>query len=250
MAQVQTGKVVGASKNDEGDAKLKNLVLEKYVIPNANAQFDFLTKMRMVDMYSNLYGNFFTLRDWDVRKDGYVGPDVWLLNIRDVFPQVGAVSLEDSDYIITRSWRPLSYFEGLRKDKEYKNIAKIIAKLKDTAGSKDTRDAENISKRQSDQFSDEASARKAGYYEVLTQFERDRWVDFCVDADLKFRDIKNPHGDGTLPVDCKYSIPLLDDFMGMGDFERGASLQKTINSIWNLYLDGPKISIVPPTLVN
>jgi hypothetical protein len=108
MAQLQTGKVIGISKNDIGDAKLKNLVLDRYVIPNANAQFDFLTKMRMMDLYSGIYGNMFSLTDWDVKPNGYMGPDVWLLNIRDVFPQVGAVSLEDSDYVIVRSWRPLS----------------------------------------------------------------------------------------------------------------------------------------------
>lgn len=250
MAQVQTGKVIGMSSNDQGDAKLKNLILDKYVIPNANAQFDFLTKMRMVDMYSNIYGNFFTLRDWDVKKNGYVGPDVWLLNIRDVFPQVGAVSIEDSDYIIIRSWRPLSYFESLGKDKEFKNISKIVEKLKDKSGSKGVRDSENTSKRDEDQYPQSDTARKAGYFEVFSQYEGDRWVDFCVDADMEFRDTDNPHEDGELPVDCKYSIPLLDDFMGMGDFERGASMQKTINSIWNLYLDGTKISIFPPTLIN
>ena len=42
-------------------------------------------------------------------------------------------------------------------------------------------------------------------------------MDFCVDADLEFRDIKNPHDNGELPVVCKYSIPLIDDFMGMGE---------------------------------
>ena len=78
MAQVQTGKVKAISKNDEGAAKLMNLTLDKYVIPNAKSQFDFLTKCRMVDLYSNIYGSFFVMIDWDVRPDGYAGPDMWL----------------------------------------------------------------------------------------------------------------------------------------------------------------------------
>lgn len=81
-------------------------------------------------------------------------------------------------------------------------------------------------------------------------YERDRWVDYCSDADICFRDIENPHQNGMLPVICKYSLPLLDDFMGMGDFERGKSMQKTLNSLWNLYLDAVKISIFPPVLIN
>jgi len=250
MSQLPVGKIRGISKNDRGSAQLMNLILDKYVFPNANSQFDFLTKMRMMDMYSNIYGNFFSLTDWVVKDNGYVGPDVWLLNIRDVFPQVGAVSIQDSDYVIVRTWKPLSYFESLKGNKEFKNIDKIIAKLNKKAGSKGVRDDENLSRRESDEYPQAATAKKAGYYEVLTQFEKDRWADFCVDADLEFRDQDNPHGNDELPVDCKYSIPLLDDFMGMGDFERGGTIQMAINSVWNLYLDAVKMSIFPPVLIN
>lgn len=250
MSQLPVGKVRGMTSNDAGDAKLKNLLLEKYVIPNANAQFDFLTKMRLVDYYSNQYGNFFTLTDWDVKKTGYTGPDVWLLNIRDVFPQVGAVSLSDSDQIIIRTWRPISYFENLKKSDGFKNVDKIITLLKDKSGSKQTRDSDAKSKRGEDQYPEDDTDKGLGYYEVLTRFERDRWVDVCTDADLEFRDIANPHDNGELPVDCKYSIPLLDDFMGMGDVERGGSMQMVINSVWNLYLDAVKMSIFPPMLIN
>ena len=250
MAQLPTGKVKPISANDIGTTKLMNLVLDKYVIPNANAQFDFLTKLRMVDIYSNIYGNFFAMVDWDVRKNGYVGPDMWLLNIRDVFPQVGAVSIEDSDYVIVRTWKPLSYFEGLTKQQGFKNLPAIITKLKELSGSKQSRDSNSTSKREENQYPSVTSAKKSGYFEVLSQFEKDRWVDFCVDADLEFRDQKNPHENEELPVVCKYSIPLLDDFMGMGDFERGKTMQMVINSTWNLYLDAVKMSIFPPALIN
>lgn len=250
MAQLALGKAKAISKNDMGTAKLMDLIVDKYVNPNANAQFDLLTKFRMMDIYSNIYGNFFALIDWDVKKNGYVGPDMWLLNIRDVFPQVGAVSLEDSDYIIVRTWKPLSYFEGLKKREGFKNIDKIIVKLKEKSGSKQDRPASEKSKREDNQYPSGDPADKKGYFEVLTQYEADRWVDFCTDADLEFRDIKNPHGDGELPVVCKYSIPLLDDFMGMGDFERGASMQQIVNSTWNLYLDAVKMSIFHPIILN
>lgn len=250
MAQLQTGKVKPISKNDIGCSMLMNLILDKYVIPNASSQFDFLTKCRMVDLYSNIYGNFFVLVDWNVRDNGYVGPDMWLLNIRDVFPQVGAVSLEDSDYVIVRTWKPLSYFEGLKKQNGFKNIPAIIEKLKSNSGSKQNRNTTEVSQRDRSQYPNQEPAKESGYFEVLTQFERDRWVDYCVDADMEFRDQKNPHDDGELPVKCKYSIPLLDDFMGMSDFEMGKPMQQTVNSVWNLYLDAVKMSIFPPILIN
>lgn len=250
MAQLGVGKVRGISTNDIGDAKLKNLLLEKYVIPNANAQFDVLTKFRMIDIYSNLYGNMFALIDQDVKRNGYVGPDFWILNIRDVFPQMGAVSLEDSDEITIRTWKPLSYFENLKKSDGFINIPKILEKLEKQAGSKQNRDADNNSKRNQDQYPGENPGVGKGFYEVLTRFERDRWVDVVVDADMEFRDQKNPHDDEDLPVACKYSIPLLDDIMGMGDFERGGSMQQVVNSTWNLYLDAVKMSIFPPVIIN
>jgi hypothetical protein len=249
MSQLPVGKVKAISKNDMGGSQLMNLVLDKYVIPNANAQFDFLTKMRMSDIYSNVYGNFFSLTDWDVKPNGYVGPDVWLLNIRDVFPQVGAVSLDDSDYIIVRTWKPLSYFESIAKQKGYKNIGKIIEQLKDMGGSKGKRDSDSTSKREEAAYTDKIDS-KPGFYEVLTMYEKDRWVDFNVETQEVFRDIDNPHDNGELPVDCKYSIPLLDDFMGFSDFERGGSMQMVVNSAWNLWLDSVKQQIFPPVAIN
>lgn len=250
MAQMGVGKVKPISVNDAGTSHLMNLIVEKYVTPNANAQFDLLTKFRMADIYSNIYGNFFSLIDWDVKPNGYIGPDMWLLNIRDVFPQVGAVSLEDSDYVIIRSWKPLSYFEGLSSQQGFKNVGKIVTKLKEMSGSKDTRDQDSVSQRESKDYPEVAAMKKDGYFEVLSQFERDRWVDYCVDAEAEFRDQKNPHDDGELPVVCKYSIPLLDDFMGMGDFERGIPMQNVIDKVWNLYEKAVEMSIYPPILVN
>ena len=252
MNQLATGKVIGISKNDMGGSMLLNLILDKHVNMNANAQFDLLTKFRMVDLYSNLYGNFFTLVDWDVKKNGYIGPDLWLLNIRDVFPQVGAVSVEDSDYIIVRTWKPLSFFENLKDNKKegIKNIDDIVTKLKEKNDSKQNRDTNQVSQREQHEYPKGDAAKKKGYFEVLSQYEGDRWVDYCVDADEEFRDTKNPHENGELPVVCKYSIPLLDDFMGMGDFERGASMQQVVNSNWNLYLSAVKMSIFPPIILN
>lgn len=247
MSQLGIGKVIGVSSNDMGDAKLKNLLLEKYVIPNANSQFDLLTKFRMVDMYSNLYGSFDVLVDNNVKSNGYVGPDMWLLNKRDVFLPIGAVSPQDSEDVIIRTYRPLSYFESLAKREGFKNVSQLITKLKEKKGSKTSRDSENMGKREENEYESNAPD---GYFEILTKFEPDRWVDVCTDADIEFRDIKNPHEDDELPVIRKYSLPLADDAEGLGDGERGASMQMVQNSVWNMYLDGVKTSLFPPLLVN
>jgi len=248
MAQNPTGKIKAISKNDEGASRLMNLILEKYIMRNANAQFDLLTKFRMTDIYSNLYGSFFALVDWTINQNGYVGPDMWMLNVRDVFPQVGAISIEDSDFVIVRSWQPLSFFESKRKNKEFTNISKIITKLEKK--SNPLKDSADKSQRSDKEYPQAESTAGMGYYEVLTMYEKDKWTDYCVDADMDFREIDNPHDNGELPVVGKYSIPLLDDFMGMGDAERGGTMQHVVNALWNMYLDGVKTSFRPPLLIN
>lgn len=248
MNKLAIGKYRPISSNDIGSTKILGLTVDKYIIPNMNAQFPFLVKLRMLDRYSNIYGNYFAMIDWDIKGNGYVGPDMWLLPIRDVFPQFGAVSLSDSDYIVIRTWKPLSYFEGLKEGKVYKNVDKIVTALKDKSG--DKKNTKDMSQREDNQYPSTETAKKSGFFEVLTMFERDRWVDFVPAAQEIFRDIKNPHDNGELPVVCKHSIPLIDDFMGMGDMERGKTMQYTLNSLWNLYLDAIKISIFPPTILN
>jgi hypothetical protein len=248
MAQLPTGKVKMMSRNDQGGALLMNMILDKWVVPNANAQWDLLTKYRLVDQYSNIYGNFFAFVDWEIKNNGYIGPDLWLLNIRDVFPQVGAVSLEDSDYVIVRTWKNKSYFEDLAKD-DFKGAAENWNKMKDMSGEKANKDSDEKSRRDYD-YPDPVVANGSGQFSVYSMYERDRWVDYVPATHTILRDIDNPHENEELPVVCKYSIPLLDDFMGMGDFERGKSMQYGLNGLWNLYMSALRISIFPPTLIN
>lgn len=252
MAQMGSGKLKGISQDDIGGAELLNLILEKYVVPNATAQYDLLTKMRMVDMYSGLYGNFFAFVDWDVKANGYAGPDMWLLNMRDVFPQVGATSLNSSDYIIVRSWKSIEFFKDLakRKPEGYKNLSKIVEALEKTAGNSTNKTQDEKDVREDKEFPSQSTGKSGGYYSILSMYERDRWVDYVPQAKLVMRDQKNPQDNGLLPVVGKYSMPLLSDFFGFGDFERGMSLAKTGNSLWNLYMDAVKVSIFPPVLIN
>lgn len=251
MATTGVGKVGAISKNDQGCAALMNLILDKYIIPNANAQFPLLVKHRMMHRHSKIYGNAFALVDWDVKKNGYVGPDLWLLDIRNVFPQVGAVSLDDSDHIIIRTYRPLSFFEGLKKQDGYANLGNVITKLKQSTGNKGTRDQDKMSTRELSQYPDSQANKGSGYHEVLMMFERDRWVYAVPECDYAIiKDGKNPNDDGELPVVNKYGIPLADDFMALGDSERAKSMQYALNSSWNLALDSAKMSLFPPVVIN
>lgn len=250
MAQLQVGKYRNMSKDDEASTKLMNMTVEKYVLPNANSQFPFLTKCRMVDLYSNIYGTFPVFIDWVAKEEGYVGPDMWLLNKRDVFKQVGAVSIEDSDYIIIRTWKSLEWFRSIEGLDNYKDVDKVIRLFSDKAGEKEDRQFKDKSARDAQEYSAAMSAKKSGFFEVLSMYERDTWTDYVPGADTIIREMDNPNEDGELPVIEKYSMPLLDDPDGMGDSERGKSMQMALNGLWNLNAGGIKMSMFPPVKLN
>jgi hypothetical protein len=251
MATTGVGKVKAISKNDQGSAALMNLILDKYIIPNANAQFPLIVKHRMMHRNSKIYGNSFALIDWDVKRNGYVGPDMWLLDIRNVFPQVGAVSLDDSDKILIRTYRPISFFESLKPQQGYKNIDKVITQLKKRSGNKQSRDDDQKTIRESNEYPNSNANKKAGYHEVLMMFERDRWSYAVPEVDYEIiKDQKNPNDDGELPVVNKYGIPLADDFMALGDTERAKTMAYALNSSWNLALASAEMSLFPPVVIN
>lgn len=248
-SQLPTGKPFALSKNDRGKNKLMNLVLNKWVYPNAKSQFPLITKFKLMDMYSYIYGSFFGLTDWVVdKRKGYIGPDLFLLNIRDVFPQAGAVSLEDSDFIYVSTLKTKEWLKNRDKD-TWQNIDKVIKKVNGTSRSE--LPSERISTRYAEFYNSyDAGSEENPYIELVTRYERDKWITFNPDSREIIRTIENPHKNGELPVVSKHCFPLLDDFFGLGEIERGATLQKALNSLINLYFDGVKMQLFPPLQIN
>ncbi len=128
MAQNPTGSVQVFSKKDTGKNLILNALLKNFVIPNANSQFDLLTKTRLWDVYSNVYGSFGVLVDWVV-KDDYVGPDFMLIPIRNLVFQPGVQSFNDSDYVFVVSYVSKNWLET-RDKKTWKNIDKLLDSVK------------------------------------------------------------------------------------------------------------------------
>lgn len=248
-SQLPTGKPFALTKNDRGKNKLMTLVLNKWVYPNAKSQFPLVTKFKLMDMYSLIYGSSFGLVDWVVdKKKGYIGPDLFLLNIRDVFPQAGAISLEDSDYIYVSTLKSKEWLKSRDSD-TWKNIDKVLKKNTGTSRSKMS--TERISTRYSEFYNSyDEGGKENPYIELITRYERDKWITFDPESREIVREIENPHKNGELPVVSKHAFPLLDDFFGLGEIERGATLQKAVNSLINLYFDGVKMQLFPPLQIN
>lgn len=248
MAQTPTGRVQSLTKQDTGKNLLINLALQKYVIPNANTQYDILTKFKLLDIYSLVYGSMFALVDY-VKNDAYQGPDFHIIPIRNIMPQVGKYTLEACDYVFVRSEVSREWLQSQKTDKEgsvWKNIDEVLEY--GSGSERDTKD-QTYSEKQDPNGSKRDTSKKSGIIEIITRYDRKRWITFCASSGHIIRNVENPQKNGKLPVVAKHAFPLLDRFFGLGEFERGRSLQNGLNSLWNLYLDSVKMSLFPPLKV-
>lgn len=254
MAQHATGTVQAIdSVNDKAKNALMDMILQKYIVPGADSQWDLLTKFRMEMIYSNVYGSFGHYIDYRI-DDDYVGPDMWLVPIRHIMPEPNSISETDANYIFIDTWVTRDWLES--RGDQWKNINYVIDELKNKeTGKSKLKDSDNISLSE-EAYGDKSYGGHGKYAQVhlRTRFENDRWVTYCPDfSGLKsrsiVRDIDNPHGNNEKPIVMKHTFPMMDRFWGLGEIERGKSLQYGANSLWNLYMDGVKMSIFPPLIL-
>jgi len=248
MAQFPTGKVQAITKDDAGKNVLMDTVIQNYIIPNANAQYDLMTKMRMWNIYSRVYGSMPALIDYRIDKD-YVGPDFWLIHPRNFFYQAGCTSINDMAYCQISTWVSIKWLEQRNKE-VWKNINKLIREAKNSSSTRFDQDEQMISLAEREKNDLSSEKGKNQKIEIRTRYEKTRWITYAPEFNLILRDIPNPHGNNELPIVMKHCFPLIDRLYGLGEIERGWTLQFAANSLVNMYLDGVKMSIRPPLILN
>lgn len=246
MAQNPTGKVQTLSKNDVGKNLMMNQILQNYVIPNANSYRPILIKSRMWNLYSNVYGSYAVLVDYMIRDD-YVGPDFMLIPIRNIVPQSGKTSIQDCDYVFVRSVVSKKWLLS-RDQKHWKNIDKLVKNSSKKIDDTDTKSFVDNEFSREELFDAQKDNNQS--IEIITKYEKDRWITFSKDLDIIIRDIENPQKNNKIPIVIKDAFPLIDRFFGLGEFERGQSLNYAVNSLVNLYMDGVGMSIFPPLKID
>lgn len=255
IGKLPEGTTESVGQSDMGKAAFMDILRQKWIYPNANAQHPFLEKLNMWQFYSSVYGYMPMFYDWNVSPTGYVGPDCWLWNPRNLVPQQGKTSLADMDYVTALTWFSKKALEGIR------DRAK--------AGQEDGWDVEALDKlieiaenekADQDQQRDTQIARTRTPGAVrrgiclATRYEAGEDGKWCVFAPdhgcLKLREIANPHKNGRIPFVIKYSQPLFDSFYGLGDFQRAQSIQFARDALDNYYFSGIKMNLVPPLVAN
>lgn len=251
MAQHPKGKAYPTSTNDIGKTKFMNLLLDYYT-HSANSWHSMIIKMRIMDLYSMVYGSMFALVPWLVNeKTNYVGPEFIPLPIRGCYPQPTATSINESDWFQVSSMKSLSWIKNQKGKKGWMKIDELIKKV--TSGKEegeiegDVKEDYQKTFVEKEWYPEQKGDKSFPKIWLQTEYQRNKWHIFAPNyGNLLIRTVDNPFENYELPIVAKNAFPLMDSIIGLGEFERGRTLQLAINSLINLYLDGVKYSIFPP----
>ena len=257
-AQLPTGRVYAMSKADDKKAALLNIILNRYILPNADSQFDMLIKLRLWGLYASVYGSMPMFYDYRADKR-YRGPECYLVNPRCFAPVNGLHNVQEAGcYISTvmhlTELKEIAAREKTSYDKDMVND--LIKRLETGELNKPSTD-DNNNKRNTTVGSRYDLSNAKDRVEVVTKYTHDTWTTFVPDAagvdkdgkiieDFVIREMDNPHKSGRIPVVMRHCFPLMDSIFGLGDFERGMKVQKAKDSIINLFLEGAKNRVFPP----
>lgn len=253
IAKLPDGVTEPMGKADVGKAAFMDILRQKWIYPNANAQHPLSVKFNMWQFYSSVYGYMPMFYDWNVAPSGYVGPDCWLWNPRDLIPQQGRASLTDMEYVTALTYVNKSYLENMLEEGDEdsgwdKDALKLLIELCDSKSNDP--DSDRDSKVVRDRT---PGATKRGIC-LATRYEAGEdgyWTTFAPDFGyIQVRRLKNPHENGRIPFVIKYSQPLFDSFYGLGDFQRAKPLQFARDGLTNFYFEGIKMNLVPPVVAN
>lgn len=259
VAKLPEGNYQPMGKADVGKAAFMDILFQKYIFPNANSQHSLLEKFNMWQLYSSVYGYMPMFYDWNVSNTGYVGPDCWLWNPRNLIPQQGRTSIADMDYVTALTWVGKKYLEDLIDDIEnnenddedtsgwdleaLKELVENCDEKSDSDATRDTLTARNRTPKSVNRGICLATRYEAG--------EDGEWITFAPEnSNIQIRKLKNPHKNGKIPFVIKYSQPLFDSFYGLGDFQRAKPLQFARDGLTNFYFASLKRNLAPGIIVN
>lgn len=252
MAKLPEGETESVGKADVGKAAFMDILRQKWVYPNANSQRPFQEKLNLWQFYSSVYGYMPMFYDWTTSNTGYVGPDCWLWNPRNLVPQQGKVSIEDMDHVTALTWisrkRLQSIVDNEMEDDGWDRDAlkELIETTEKDSG--DDSDQDTFVERDRAPGGTKKGICLATRYEAG---EDGKWCTFAPDHGYtKVRELDNPHKNGRIPFVVKYSQPLFDSFYGLGDFQRAKPLQFARDAVTNFYFANLKRNLAPGIIVN
>lgn len=253
IAKTPDGETQSAGRADVGKAAFMDILRQKWIYPNANAQRPFLEKLNLWQLYSSVYGYMPMFYDWTTANTGYVGPDCWLWNPRNLIPQQGKVSIEDCDYVTALTWVSKKALQNIMDNEQEgdgwdRDALQVLIDNADQTTSGNDGNQDTLVERTRTPGGVKKGICLATRYEAG---EDGKWCTFAPDNGYTLiRELPNPHKNGRIPFVVKYSQPLFDSFYGMGDFQRARPLQFARDGLTNFYFANLKRNLAPGIIVN
>jgi len=259
VAQLPSVEAFAESKNSVGKSMLMNIALN-YFENHADEEGSLLLKFRHMNIYSHVYGSMFGLVPWRVNtRTGYVGPELLPIPIRDCRPQPGRFTIDKMEWFTVRSTVSLDWLKSLSKE-HWMNIDELISDYKsrkDPGASARGSSQQNQSYIERLRYPTKKGDQVFPDIEIFTEYRYDQWITWAPrnvqnknSKPYILRIVKNPYPENMLPIIVKHAFPLLNSIIGLGDVERGKTLQFAKNALINLYFDGVKMAIFPPLHIN
>lgn len=260
------GKLIPREGSDILAAKVNGSLLD-YQWDMANIGGSMISKWALMDINTRKYGAAFALCKWryECDDDGRIlfdGPDMQVLNNRDIAHELPATAIESCNWFQVRQYvtiQDLKMVNDQRSKPVYKNLDKLkfaVSKDKnkdETVGNGgDSRSVNWTSRNRAIAGLEQDPVGQDNVFktiEIITEYRKDRWITFAPRHGVILRDIPNPYKNNEIPITMLRYYQVDDDLYGLSEIEPVKGLQKAINAILCQYVDEINQQLYSPIAV-
>ena len=253
------GTVVPREVDDAIKSKIINAKLD-FDWDNANASGTMIEKCILQDIQARMFGASFALNYWNIREvNGKIvqGPDIKILDNRDVFVDYQANHIKNANWVQTREWVTWQDLEN-RKNQDgtpfYKNLDILNARMraeKDNMPKPERRDNRYTSMVKQIRSLEDRVGQDLYYpiIEIVTEWTKETMTIFSPRHAVILFEGPNPHESKEIPISMLRYYPVGDDVYGESEVESVLPLYRAINAVLCGYLDQQALASRPPIKV-
>jgi len=203
------------------------------------------------------YGAAHSYTAW-VQNNDYIGPDMLIPYVKDVFFEPGKISNKDSNFIFMRSWyQPRDIKAIIHREKELKAKSKelgedftngwdlkALAEIENQVTSKADKDISSMEQKKRDDT-------HRGGVEIIHAFQKgyhNSFYSYHPKSQKIVRTYKNKDPRGLIPIQTLYADTDGVNPLGWGIVEQVGSLQNLIDSEMQMYQFNRALSLAPPLI--
>ena len=248
------GRLTPREGSDMIAARVNNSLLD-YQWENADVGGSMLSKWSIMDINTRKYGAAFALCKWRYEKDDddrvvFDGPDMQVLNNRDIAHDLTATAIENCNWFQVRQYVTIQDLEHIndanRSSPVYKNLEKLKSSVqidKSTPENMSGGDSRSVNWQSRNRSISGLELDPIGKdlvfktIELITEYRRNRWITVAPKYGVVIRDIPNPYGNNEIPITMLRYYSVDDDLYGLSEIEPIKGLQKAINALLCQYVD-------------